>query len=89
MSNNFKFVNILGAWNIDGKSETILDRFTHDNPKFGNADETCDSYHKYKDDVKVLKFLNVSQYKFSIAWSRILPHGKYYGHQVREFQEQN
>ncbi|KAJ8314417.1 hypothetical protein KUTeg_008030 [Tegillarca granosa] len=39
-----------------------------------NAD-ACDSYHKYEEDVKLLKNLKVNHYRFSISWSRILPKG--------------
>lgn len=65
----------VGAWNIDGKGENIWDRFTHENNFTKNGDIACDSYHRYKEDIAMLKFLKVSQYKFSISWSRILPEG--------------
>ena len=51
---------IEGAWNIDGKGVNIWDTFSHTPGKvWGNdtGDVACDSYHKYKEDVKLLKSL--------------------------------
>ena len=36
----------------------------------------CDSYHKYKEDVQLLKNMSVNAYRFSIAWTRIIPDGR-------------
>lgn len=65
---------IEGAWNEDGKSESMLDRDAHTRPI--NADIACDSYHKYKTDVEMIKFLGLKHYRFSIAWPRIFPNGR-------------
>ena len=69
---------IEGAWNEDGKGVNIWDEFTKEegNIKDGsNGDVACDSYHKYKEDVQLLKNMGLSSYRFSISWSRILPNG--------------
>ncbi|XP_047121902.1 myrosinase 1-like [Schistocerca piceifrons] len=70
---------IEGAWNEDGKGESIWDRMLHEHPEYGtngdNGDVACDSYHKYQEDVQMLKAINADVYRFSIAWTRILPTG--------------
>ena len=70
---------IEGAWNEDGKGESIWDRFCH-TPGHIQNDETgdvaCDHYHRYREDVALMKELGLGGYRFSIAWPRIFPQGK-------------
>ena len=70
---------IEGAYNIDGKGESIWDRFTHTPGKIKNnenGDTAVDHYHRYNEDVKLMSDINMSGYRFSMAWTRILPDGK-------------
>jgi beta-glucosidase len=69
---------IEGAYNEDGKGESIWDRFTRWESHVlnnNNGDVACDHYHRYKEDVALLKELRIHNYGFSIAWTRILPQG--------------
>lgn len=64
-----------GAWDLDGKGPSVMDART-DRPA-GVADVTVasDHYHRYAEDVRLLAELGLRAYRFSIAWTRILPHG--------------
>uniref|UniRef100_A0A224XNE6 beta-glucosidase n=1 Tax=Panstrongylus lignarius TaxID=156445 RepID=A0A224XNE6_9HEMI len=70
---------IEGAWNVSGKGENIWDRIVHTDPSFiynkENGDVASDSYHKYKEDVQLLKYIGFDFYRFSLSWARILPRG--------------
>ena len=70
---------IEGAWNEDGKGESIWDHFTHHKKhkiKNGeNGDTACDFYHRYESDIELMRSMNIPNFRFSIAWSRILPSG--------------
>ena len=66
---------IEGGWDADGKGPSIWDTFLHASATAQTGDVACDSYHKVHEDVKLLKNLGVSFYRFSISWSRVLPKG--------------
>jgi len=70
---------IEGAYNEDGKGESIWDRFCRTPGKVQDGDRgdvACDHYHRYRDDIKLMKSISLNAYRFSIAWSRIFPRGK-------------
>jgi len=69
---------IEGAWNEDGKGESIWDRFAHAAGKIKNGDTgdvACDSYHRWREDIALMKAMNLNSYRFSIAWPRVQPAG--------------
>lgn len=70
---------IEGAWNADGKGESIWDRFSHTPGKISDAstgDIACDHYHRYLDDIALMRRLGLKAYRFSTSWPRLLPSGR-------------
>lgn len=72
---------IEGAVDEDGRTPSIWDTYSKIEGKVSNmenGDIACDHYHRYKEDVKLIKELGVDCYRLSIAWPRIFPaQGKY------------
>lgn len=67
-----------GAWAEDGKKASVWDTFTHNGYSIDHAtgDVAADQYHKYKEDVKLMHDMGLDAYRFSIAWSRLIPDGR-------------
>lgn len=68
-----------GAWQADGKGESIWDRFSHTPGKIDNndnGDTACDHYYRYEEDIQLMKELGLKSYRLSISWPRILPQGR-------------
>jgi len=69
---------IEGAWNEDGKGPSIWDTYAHTPGKIKNndtGDVANDHYHRYKEDVALMRSIGANAYRFSIAWPRIFPQG--------------
>lgn len=83
LPSNFLYGYATAAYQIeggrtDGKGDSIWDTFTHLPGKITNnetGDVACDSYTHYKEDVALLKQFGANAYRFSIAWSRVIPLG--------------
>lgn len=70
---------IEGAYNEDGRGLSIWDTFSHTPGKTTNGDNgdiACDSYHRYEEDIRYMKELGITMYRFSVSWPRIFPQGK-------------
>jgi beta-glucosidase len=70
---------IEGAWQADGKGESIWDRFSHTPGKVyrgQTGDVACDHYHRYQEDIALMRQLGLRAYRFSTAWTRVLPTGR-------------
>ncbi len=69
---------IEGAPTEDGKGLSIWDTFSHTPGKTAhgdNGDVACDHYHRFKEDIQIMKELGIHSYRFSISWPRIFPNG--------------
>lgn len=69
---------IEGAALEDGKGPCIWDDFTKEPGRIldvSSGDVACDHYHRFREDVALMAAMGIKNYRFSINWSRVLPHG--------------
>jgi beta-glucosidase len=70
---------IEGAVEEGGRGPSIWDVYSHEPGRTAggeNADVSCDHYHHWREDLDLMAELGLSVYRFSIAWSRVMPTGK-------------
>ncbi|MEV4801307.1 GH1 family beta-glucosidase [Nonomuraea sp. NPDC049421] len=70
---------IEGAVKEDGRGQSIWDTFSHTPGNVADGDTgdvACDHYHRYRDDVALMRELRLAAYRFSVAWPRIQPDGE-------------
>jgi beta-glucosidase len=69
---------IEGAWNEDGRKPSIWDTFVHQpgHVRTGETGDTAtDHYHRLAEDIELMATIGLKAYRFSIAWTRIVPEG--------------
>jgi beta-glucosidase len=69
---------IEGAVSEDGRGRSVWDTFAHTPGTIAGGDTgdvACDSYHRYGEDIELMRGLGVRAYRFSLAWPRVLPDG--------------
>ncbi|KAA8586858.1 hypothetical protein FQN60_000694, partial [Etheostoma spectabile] len=64
-----------GAFEKDGKGLSVWDTFTRGGNRMATGDVGSDSYHNIHADIRAIRQLGVSHYRFSLSWSRIFPNG--------------
>ncbi|MGW4227161.1 GH1 family beta-glucosidase [Streptomyces bauhiniae] len=81
---NFRWGTATSAYQIegavaeDGRSPSIWDTFSHTPGKIDgddNGDTACDHYHRWRDDLGLMRQLGVDMYRLSVAWPRVMPGG--------------
>ena len=71
-------LQVEGAWNEGGKGLSIWDVYNHTPKKVSDGytlDVSCDFYHRFREDVAIMKKLGLKTYRFSFSWPRLLPEG--------------
>jgi beta-glucosidase len=70
---------IEGARHEDGRADSIWDTFSHTPGAVAGGDTgdvACDHYHRYRDDIELMRSLGVQSYRFSTSWARVCPDGR-------------
>jgi len=70
---------IEGAFHEGGRGESIWDRFAATPGRISDGSDAavaCDHYHRWREDVRLMRWLGLGAYRFSIAWPRVLPAGR-------------
>ncbi|QFG68468.1 GH1 family beta-glucosidase [Ornithinimicrobium pratense] len=70
---------IEGAGDADGRSDSIWDTYARTPGQVLHGHDgsvACDHYHRYPQDVALMRELNLSSYRFSVAWPRVMPDGR-------------
>ncbi|MFG3093590.1 GH1 family beta-glucosidase [Streptomyces sp. NPDC048202] len=84
LPDNFRWGTATSAYQIegavaeDGRSPSIWDTFSHTPGKIDgddNGDTACDHYHRWRDDLGLMRQLGVDTYRLSVAWPRVMPGG--------------
>ncbi|MFA5689300.1 MAG: GH1 family beta-glucosidase [Kiritimatiellales bacterium] len=68
-----------GAANEDGRGKSIWDTFSHTPGNVKNNDTgdiSVDQYHRYKEDIAIMKDIGIQAYRFSVSWPRVMPAGR-------------
>ena len=67
-----------GAYLDDGRKLSVWDAYTQEPGKIEhgeNGNVSCDHYHRFREDVKLMREMGIKNYRFSISWSRVIPDG--------------
>ena len=70
---------IEGGWDSDGKGPSTWDIFVRKPGKIKNGDTgnvACNTYNDFQTDIDIMSELEMNAYRFSVAWSRVIPQGK-------------
>ena len=70
---------IEGGWDADGKGLSVWDVYAHQPGRIKDGttgDVACDHYHRFREDVKLMKELGIKAYRFSLSWPRLIPEGE-------------